>query len=179
MIDPTSGPFLFDTSAESWLARDRRPAVRNWFAAYLAVHGVSVSAVTVIERIRGYALLWHRASATARAEVDAARVAYLGMPLVVLPVDHGIAVVSGEIMALCPDPPTPPRRSHGSVETRRDRLARWRFDTMVAATALAHGLQLLQNNDRDFEVIREAIEAHAERFPAMGPLRLVPCATLL
>jgi hypothetical protein len=27
MVNPESGPFLFDTSAESWLARNSDPAV--------------------------------------------------------------------------------------------------------------------------------------------------------
>ena len=35
MIDPSSGPFLFDTSAESWLARPQESQIRNWFGEYL------------------------------------------------------------------------------------------------------------------------------------------------
>ena len=57
MIDPASGPFLFDASAESWLARSRDPAVHDWLGRYLRHHEVNVSVVTIIERIRGYALL--------------------------------------------------------------------------------------------------------------------------
>ena len=41
MVDPASDHFLFDTSAEDWLR------------AYLTRHPVHVSAVTVVERVRG------------------------------------------------------------------------------------------------------------------------------
>jgi len=54
----------------------------------------------------------------------------------VWPVDGAVAVVTGELMALVPDPPTPPRRSHKLTEPRQKRLSRWRFDQMIAATAL-------------------------------------------
>jgi hypothetical protein len=52
MVAPASGPLLFDTSAESWLARSHDAAVRGWFRDYLSIHRVHVSAVTVVERIR-------------------------------------------------------------------------------------------------------------------------------
>ena len=53
MVDPASGPFLFDTSAESWLARAGDLGATDWTRAYLSRHEVHVSAVTVLERIRG------------------------------------------------------------------------------------------------------------------------------
>lgn len=53
MVDPASGPFLFDTSAESWLALSQDAAVRKWLRAYLAQHQVQVSSITVLERVRG------------------------------------------------------------------------------------------------------------------------------
>lgn len=61
MITPQSGPFLFDTSAESWLARNSDVRVRAWWREYLSRFPVHISAVTVLERVRGYALLWRRA----------------------------------------------------------------------------------------------------------------------
>ncbi len=76
-IDPRSGPFLFDTSAEAWLARSIQPAVQRWLREYLAHHLIQVSAVTVLERSRGYALLWQKAAPHVRPEIDAARIAYL------------------------------------------------------------------------------------------------------
>lgn len=179
MVDPASGPFLFDASAESWLERDSRPGARPWLDSYLSQHAICVSAVTVLERVRGYALLWHRAKPAARPNIEAAQRAYFAMPVVVLPMDQTVAIVAGEIMALRPDPPSAPRRSHGWAESRRDRPARWRFDAMVAATALVAGMTLLHNNARDFEAIRDAVEIHPERFPGMGPLRLIHCPWLL
>src|SRR5882724_1976422 len=100
MRTPASGPFLFDTSAESWLARSRDSAVTGWFLEYLSLHPVHVSAVTVIERIRGYAVLYARAHQNRRESVEAACIAYLNGLGHVCPLDGAVAVVAGEIMAL-------------------------------------------------------------------------------
>jgi hypothetical protein len=88
-------------------------------------------------------------------------------------------VVAGEIMALLPDPPTPPRRSHQLTESRQERLARWRFDAMIAATALVLKMRLIHNNAADFEAIRSAIERFPQRFPKLGPLELIRCGALV
>ena len=112
-----------------------------------------VSSVTVTERIVGYSVLWHRSTPQARLGIESARRAYLSNLADVVPMDSAIAIVSGEVMGLLPDPPSPPRKSHRSAETRHDRLARWRFDTIIAATALVIGLPLLHNNGVDFEAI--------------------------
>jgi len=93
-------------------------------------------------------------------------------------VDGAIGVVAGEIMALLPHPPTPPRRAHKLVESRQERLARWRFDGIIAATALVSGMVLIHNNPADFESIRSSIETSPKRFPALGPLELVRCESL-
>ena len=100
MTDPASGPFLFDTSGESWLARAQQAAVQNWLRRYLALHQVHVSAVTVLERSRGYALLWRSVPEERRSAIETARVAYLGLLGRVWPLDTATAVVAGEIMAL-------------------------------------------------------------------------------
>jgi len=76
MLEPASGPFLFDTSAESWLARSHDPAVRDWFREYLSLHPLHVSAVTVVERIRGYALL-HAPPVIERSDRDVVLLAIL------------------------------------------------------------------------------------------------------
>ena len=178
MIHPASGPFLFDTSAESWLARTEQPEMLNWMREYLSYHQVNISAVTVMERVRGYSLLWHRAPTDRRKRIEAARVSYLCALGQVWPLNGTIALVAGEIMALIPDPPTPPRRSHRLVESRQERLARWRFDSMIAATALVTRLPLIHNNAGDFESIRSGIERSPERFPQLGPLELIRCVSL-
>lgn len=178
MIDPSSGPFLFETSAESWLARSQEPPVRAWFYKYLAVHQVHVSAVTIVERIRGYALLSRRAQGTRREQIEGARTAYLSELGRVWPLDGSVGVVAGELMALLPHPPTPPRKAHRFVESRQERLVRWRFDCMIAATALVSGMMLIHNNAQDFESIRSAIEVSPERFPTLGPLGLIRCDSL-
>jgi predicted nucleic acid-binding protein len=179
MVNPESGPFLFDTSAESWLGRSERPEVLGWMREYLLRHEIHISAVTVMERVRGYALLWRCAEDGRRASIEAARVAYITKLGRVVPIDGAIALVAGEIMALLPEPPTAPRRSHHFAESRQERLARWRFDTMIAATALVSRLALIHNNASDFEAIRSAIEREPERFPHLGPLELVRCASLV
>lgn len=178
MIHPASGPFLFDTTAESWLARAGHSAVLNWMREYLSHHQVQISAVTVLERVRGYGLLWRRALGDKRERIEAARIAYLSQLGQVWPLDGAVAVVAGEIMALLPDPPTPPHRCHHLVESRQERLARWRFDAMIAATALVAKMPLVHNNASDFESIRSAIERSPERFPNLGPLELIRCAAL-
>lgn len=180
MLDPASGPFLFDTSAEGWFGRSDSPAIRQWFRAYVNVHPVHVSSVTVMERVRGYALLWRRERSSGRRdEIERARLAYLGGTGRVWPVDAGVAVVAAEIMALLPEPPTPPKRTHRLVESRGQRLARWRFDCIIAATALANGILLVHNNARDFEAIRGAVENSPLRFPGLGPLELRRCTSVM
>jgi len=153
--------------------------VRDWFGEYLSLHQVHVSAVTVIERIRGYALLSRRAQEKRREAIEAARIAYLSELGSVWPLDTAVGVVAGEIMALLPNPPTPPRRSHQLAESRQERLSGWRFDGMIAATALVARMTLIHNNPADLESIRGAIERSPERFPKLGPLGLVRCDALV
>jgi predicted nucleic acid-binding protein len=178
MLDPASGPFMFDTSAESWLARAEHSGAIDWMRAYLSRHEVHISSITVLERIRGYSLLWRRADQSRREGIESARIAYLARPGRVWPLDGAVAVVAGELMAIVPDPPTPPRRSHKLAESRQERLSRWRFDQMIAATALVAGMRLIHNNAADFESIRISIERAPERFPGLGPLDLIRCASL-
>ena len=179
MIDSAWGPFLFDTSSESWLGRQRSEAVQIWWSGYLARHQVHVSAATVIERVRGYGLLWRACPESDRARIEKARLAYLRQGRHVWPIDAAVAVIAGEIIALVPNPPTPPVRGHKAAESRVDRLARWRFDVIIAATAIARNIRLVHNNPGDFEAIREAMEWEPVRFPGLGPLSLVRCGSLI
>jgi predicted nucleic acid-binding protein len=179
MIAPVLGPFLFDTSAESLLVRSQASDLRDWFSKYLSLYQVHVSAITVVERIRGYAVLVGRSPASRREAVEAARTAYLSELGRVWPVDGAVGVVAAEIMALLPHPPTPPRRSHKLTESRLERLVRWRFDCIIAATALVAEMVLIHNNAADFESIRGAIERSPGRFPKLGPLGLIRCESLV
>jgi predicted nucleic acid-binding protein len=179
VLDPSAGPYLFDTSAESWLARTHDPAVHAWLREYLKRHPVHVSAVTVLERARGYSLLWRSAPPERRGAIEALRVAYLEQLGKVWPVDAASSVVAGEIVAMLPQPPTPPRRAHSLAESPQERLARWRFDCMIASTALVARMPLIHNNAADFEAIRSAVECSPGRFPHLGPLELVRVTVLI
>ena len=178
MIDPASGPFLFDTSAESWLEQPADSEFLRWMRMYLSHHPIHVSAITVLERVRGYSSLWGRSAGQKRRMVEGARLAYLSALGRVWPIDEAVAIVAGEIMAMLPDPPTPPRRSNRCAESRQERLARWRFDGIIAATALVAKMPLIHNNAADFEPVRSAIERSPVRFPGLGPLELIRCASL-
>lgn len=179
MSEEPLGPFVFDTSAESWLARADSPEIQRWFVGYLERHPVYISAVTVIERLNGY----HRALRLAESPESKARLqgqsrSYVGDPNRVLPVDVAVAAASAELLAMVPDPPSPPKRSHRAAESRADRLARWRFDAVVAATALVNRMPLMHDNPADFETLRTMIEIHPSRLPGLGPLDLYRCTRL-
>src|ERR1035441_7148107 len=107
-------------------------------------------------------MLWRRSAPEDRGRIEVARVAYLSQLGNVLPVDTAVAVVAGEIIALIPEAPTPPHRSHRLAESRQERLSRWRFDGFIAATALVAGIPLVHNNASDFEAVRRAIERSPE-----------------
>lgn len=178
MIHPAWGPFLFDTSAESRLDQPGDVLFSRWIRQYLSVHEIYISSATLIERIRGYGLLWNQSEGIHRRHVESIRRAYLAKPVRVVPIDSVVAVVAGEIMAALRDPPTPPRRAHRMAESRNDRLSRWRFDAIIAATALVARMPLLHNNPAGFEPIRDVIERFADRFPDLGPLQLIRYASL-
>jgi predicted nucleic acid-binding protein len=179
VIDPASGPFLFDTSAESWLERPEDSEFSRWMRMYLSHHPIHISAVTVLERVRGYSSVWQRSAGQKRHMVESARTEYLSALGRVWPLDGAVAIVAGEIMAMLPHAPTLPRRSHRLTESRQERLSRWRFDGMIAATALVAKMPLIHNNAADFEPIRSAIELSPKRFPGLGPLALIRCASLV
>ena len=91
---------------------------------------MQLSAITVLERVRGYARLGRRSE----------RAAYLSTLGRVWPVDTGVALATAEVLALVPEAPSPGKRTHRMVESRAGRMSRWwRFDVMIACTALVTG----------------------------------------
>lgn len=175
-------PLLMDTSAESRIPQMIRTADGETLRRLLRERPMAVSAITVLERIRGFTLARERAEPGRRQMLDEARIAYLSVPRKVLPMDGGVSLIAGEMMALLPAPPSPPKRSHRGQENRGERLARWRFDLMIAATALAFGYILVHENAADFDPVREAVGANAHRFPGLNGLvtcRLNDIAALL
>jgi len=147
--------------------------VQQWVASYLKRYPWHVSAITLIERIRGYALLEAQSAPEQRESIGALRRLYLDAIGVVHPVDGAVALLAGELAALLPQPPSPPKRIHRLAESRQDRMVRWRCDILIAATALAASLPLVHQNPRDFETIRMVIETAPGWFPGLGPLNLV------
>jgi len=176
MIDPASGPFLFDTSAESCLGHPQSAAEAEWVVTYSARFPMYVAVLTVVERARGYFMLIESAGPVRRVEVERNLLEYVHSFEIhsrALNLTVPIALLAAQLMSLCPHPPSPPRHSHQAIESRQDRLSRWRFDVMIAATALAHNLPLIHNNPQDFEPLRAVIERIPERFPGVGPLNLI------
>lgn len=172
MLTPEQGPFLFDTSAESWFLLQRQPEASRWLTEYLGHHAVHVSSITVYERARGYALLASRGDGESRQRALRAYAHYLKRPGTVLPVSASVAAVAAEIAVLAPFPPSSRTRSHRMRESKGDRLARWRLDQLIAATALVHNMVLIHNNPVDFEAIRMAIELSDFHVSKLGPLQL-------
>jgi len=170
------GPALFDTSAESYLGRNLDEETDRWLALYCGQFRMVLSPMTVVERMRGYWTMLARAVPSTRPVIEESIEEYLehlDSECEVLYFDMPCALISAELMALHPNPPSAPHRSHRESESRQDRMSRWRFDIMIAATALVYGLPLIHNNPRDFEAMRMLIEMVPERFPGIGPLNLI------
>jgi predicted nucleic acid-binding protein len=122
---------VVDSDVLSELSRGR-PAVVRHVEAYLAESGrLTVSAVTVFERLRGYRIAL-RAGKPFEPYL-AAFEAFLQRHCVVLPVDEDVARSAAELWATA-----------GTRE--RNRLG----DLLIAATAIARGCRLATRNRKDY-----------------------------
>jgi len=81
----------------------------------------------------------------------------------VLSLDRPAAILAGRLRALHPAPPTGARRKGTKPEHR----AGWVLDIQIAACAWTHGRELVTENVRDFEALRELI---AKLYPDTSPL---------
>lgn len=123
-------PVLLDSDTLSELSRGRA-AVVDRTRTYLERHGrLTVSAVTVFERLRGYRAAIARGS---QLEPQLRQFEALAKACIVLPVDDQVADVAATIWA------------HVGA-----RLGRSLGDILIAATASVYGLPLVTRNRRDF-----------------------------
>jgi predicted nucleic acid-binding protein len=81
----------------------------------------------------------------------------------ILPLDRPAAIVAGRLRALHPIPPTGARRKGVKPEQR----AGWVLDIQIAACAWTHGYDIVTENLRDFEALREIV---ATLYPDASPL---------
>lgn len=126
----TDVPVLLDSDTLSELSRGH-PGVVQHARRYLLRHGrLTLSAVTVFERLRGYRLALRQGKPF---EEQLARFEELVARSVVLPVDESVSRVAALIWS--------------SVSARQRRAT---GDILIAATAAATGLPLVTRNHRDF-----------------------------
>ena len=78
-------------------------------------------------------------------------------------------MLAAQLTVMVPFSPHPPYRAAGRVESRPERLARWRAQVQIAATALASGMRLIHDNPRDYEPVRDLVREFPARFPGVDP----------
>jgi predicted nucleic acid-binding protein len=129
-------PVLLDTDTLSELSRGNK-AVKAQALAYLAVFGrLTITAVTVFERMRGYRIAL-RSGKAFEHHIQAFQA--LVAACVVLPFDEGAASIAADIWAAAP------RRMRSQLS-----------DILIAATAVSRRLPLATRNKRDFEALAKA-----------------------
>jgi predicted nucleic acid-binding protein len=131
-----TGPVLLDTDTLSEISRGSDAAMSR-ARAYLAEHGrLTISAVTVFERLRGYR---HALRAGKPFEKQLQAFEILVRNCIVVPFDEDAADVAATIWSSC---------SRG----QQDGLG----DILIAATAVTRHIALATRNSRDFEALRKA-----------------------
>ena len=133
-MDPE--PVVLDTDTLSELSRGN-PLVKELALAYLSDFGrLTITAVTVFERLRGY-----RVAIRDGKPFERQLLAFeaLVANCVVLPFDHEAASVAAEIWS-------------GVTRSQRQQLG----DILIAAVAVSRQLPLVTRNKRDFEQLAKA-----------------------
>jgi len=129
-------PVVLDTDTLSELSRGN-PVVRERALAYLARFGrLTVTAITVFERLRGYRLALHDGKSFER-QMQAFEA--LVANCVVLPFDQEAAGVAADIWV-------------SATRSQRQHVG----DILIAAIAVSRQLPLVTRNRRDFERIMRA-----------------------
>jgi hypothetical protein len=124
-------PVVLDSDTLSELARQNRRVTAR-AEAYLQIHGsLTVTAVTIFERLRGYRDAIRRGRPF---EEQLRKFQAFVATCRVLPVDDVVAAQAARIWA--------------ALSPRQRRAL---GDILIAATASAHGLPLVTRNRRDFE----------------------------
>lgn len=138
------------------------PLERRLLDRFHAGEPVAVTAPTVMEVITGM-----QATTTTDPRVGAALIWFTRLLtsdlMEVLSLDRPSAMLAGRLRALHPTPPTGARRKGTKPEHR----AGWVLDIQIAACAWTHGRELVTENVRDFEALRELI---AKLYPDTSPL---------
>ncbi len=128
-----SDAVVLDTDTLSELSRGN-PAVRKRALAYLAGFGrLTITAITVFERLRGYRLAIREGKPFER-QLQAFEA--LAANCIVLPFDQEAASVAAEIWS-------------GATRSQRQHLG----DHLIAAIAISRQMPLVTRNRRDFERI--------------------------
>lgn len=129
-------PVVLDTDTLSELSRGN-PFVRERALAYLAAFGrLTVTAVTVFERLRGYRIAI-RDGKPLEGQLHAFEL--LVANCIVLPFDEEAATVAADIWA-------------NATRKQRQQLG----DILIAAVAVSRQLPLVTRNKRDFEQLIKA-----------------------
>ena len=147
-------PDAWDTSVASRIAAGER------HAPLLATHQrqgipVALPAPTIQEIVRGLV------APAMNREPARRKLRWFGGlfrdPLtIVVSFDRKAAVITGQLLARHPHPPTHNHRRRG---TRAQQRAAWALDVQIAACAFAGGYGVLTENVDDFALLRDAIAA--------------------
>ncbi len=130
---------------------------------------VAVTVPTVMEVVRGL-----QATLADRPQVAPGLTWFIRLVasdlVEILSLDRPAAIVTGRLRATHPTPPTGTRRKGTKPEQR----AGWLLDMQIAACAWTHGREIVTENLRDFQTLRDLI---ARLYPDTSPLAVTAPAT--